>query len=207
MARSISELKSEVLSVKKTRSTTPKKTPSTSPKGGTITRSISNPQDLAKAAVQALGESQAPQKLTSPSDLKPVTAEAFESESEQISQQINAAKLMQAKAQLQAEMIKAQTALAKNAVGEIGKAAVLQDVEAALAGFESSTERRKSAEAKAMQAKIEREGIEALAPILQQRQQALQNQALIKVQQIEARTAALLNPGQANIIDVEGIEL
>ena len=71
----------------------------------------------------------------------------------------------------------------------------------------TATERRKTAEAKALQAKIEREGIEALAPILQQRQQALQNQALVKVRQIEARTAALLNPGETNTIDIEGIEL
>lgn len=207
MAKSLRELKTpEALTRKRTRTSPATTSPSATP-GNTVAlaeeriKSLAPDIEPAKLDLNAL----APKDLTTVSSaLQPLPNEQYESDVVKVQAQTNRAKLIKANAQLVSALEDAKTAMAKSAQSAVRKGVSVQDIQTEIAKFDTSTERVKQEREKALQATMEREGVEALRPLIKQRIEAERARYQQRIARIEESTQRAI---AGTAIDVNALEI
>lgn len=222
MAKSLKDLDAD-LTKKKTgtgtttrrRKTTPAK--AETPEGGSEKISVANPTELAKQSTQNLELTEIPtpdfagmvpsDPMSASSSINPISETQHEKALQQQAGQIRAVEVMGGNYDLIAAIEAAKIKAAKAAQTSIKKGAEVEKINQAIAQFDTAQEKRKAEEAKALQARIEREGIEALAPLVREMNEAKAAQARARIARVEATTAKLLQSDSSPAIDVPALEI
>jgi hypothetical protein len=202
MAKTLKDLTTEGLTRKRSRTTTPKDTPSPTPviasKAVTALRPDIDPGNIDL-------DGYAPKDLQSvSSSLDPLSNADFENDALQIEGQINRAKLMGYNARLIAAIEDAKALLAKSAQSAVKKNVAVKGIEIELARFDTAVEKEKFERERQLQQTVEREGIEALRPLVKQRIDAERQRYAMRIAKIEESTQKAL---AGNVININALEI
>jgi hypothetical protein len=202
MAKTLKDLTTEGLTRKRSRTTTPKDTPSPAPVIASRAVTALRP-DIDPGNIDLDGY--APKDLQSvSSSLDPLSNTDFENDALQIEGQINRAKLMGYNARLITAIEDAKALLAKSAQSAVKKNVAVKGIEIELARFDTAVEKEKFERERQLQQTVEREGIEALRPLVRQRIDAERQRYAMRIAKIEESTQKAL---AGNVININALEI